>query len=95
MREFAVCVIVGLCILLAFTGCGDGFDEVKVRAAIMKEMNTTDICVCPDYRWKFIVRDKEANIWIVDCRSSKAEITSKSVIFYGSNGVKPILEKDK
>ena len=76
-------ILIGLAMIVPIAGCErvDGWNQTKLRQAIVDEMETTEIVRYPDNDYKFIVRTPDGAVWFVELMGPKAEITAKSLLF--------------
>lgn len=76
-------LLIVLAMIIPIAGCsrGDGWNQTKLRQAIVDEMNTTEIVRYPDNDYKFIVRTPDGAVWFVEMMGTKAEITAKALLF--------------
>lgn len=79
-------LILTLTIAASVVGCsGDGFNQTKIRQAIVDEMKTTEIIQSPNSEYKYIVRTSDGAVWLVECMSREAKITAKAMLFPAIN----------
>ena len=76
-------LLIVLAMIIPIAGCsrGDGWNQTKLRQAIVEEMKTTEIVRYPDNDYKFIVRTPDGAVWFVEMMGTKAEITAKALLF--------------
>jgi hypothetical protein len=62
-------------------GCGDGFNDTKLRQAVVDEFKTTEVVNVPGKIYTFVIRTKDGEIWIAETKGADAKVTAKSLLF--------------
>lgn len=89
MKKLFFSIIALLTMPLA-TGCSqDGYNEAKVRQAIIQEFKTTDVAQVPNTKWRYIVRKTNGEVWVAEVMGAKAEVTASTLIFPASTTQQP------
>jgi len=74
--------LIGLSLLTAgLGGCGDGFNETKLRQAVIDEFKTVDVAKAPGREYTFIVRTSDGSVWIAETMGTDAEVTARAILF--------------
>ena len=65
-------------------GCGvlgDGFNDTKLRQAVVEEFKTADVVLAPGKNYTFIVRAPDGAVWIAEGMGKDAKVTAKTPLF--------------
>lgn len=74
--------LIGLSLLtVGLGGCGDGFNETKLRQAVIDEFKTADVAKAPGKDYIFIVRTPDGAVWIAETMGKDAKVTAKATLF--------------
>ena len=75
-------LLIGLSLLTAVLGgCGDGFNETKLRQAVVDEFKTADVAKAHGEDYVFIVRTPDGAVWIAETMGKDAKVTAKAILF--------------
>jgi len=73
-------LIATVCVL-ALVGCGDGYNDAKVRQCVIEEMKTAEVTAVPGSSFKFVVRLQDGSVWYAEVMGGEASITAKTLLF--------------
>lgn len=77
--------VVALCgasvLAVGLGGCGDGFNDTKLRQAVIDEFKTTDVAKAPGKDFTFIVRTPDCGVWIAETWGADERVTAKALLF--------------
>ena len=72
-------IIAAACFCVA--GCGDGYNEVKVRNAVAEQHPRAQVQQIPGRAWTYLVKEPNGRVLYVEYMGRTLEPTAKAVMF--------------